>query len=97
LHTKNNRDLLSRSDLIEYWFNVTRKSDQLALFQSRIETQLKEMFFDNTMELLKLTAERDRILSSNSWKLTKPLRKMGNIFRSSKKQRSKPGNPKDSK
>ena len=100
MHTKNSRDLLSRSDLIEYWFNVTRKSDQLAVFQSRIETQLKETLFDNNIELLKLhdlIAERDHILSSNSWKLTKPLRRMGNIFRTSKKQSSKPGNPKDSK
>lgn len=107
MHTKNDRDLLNRSDLIEFWFNLTRKSDQLALFQSRIETQLKETFFDNNIELLKLpaltverdalTVERDRILSSNSWKLTKPLRKMGNIFRTFKKRRSKPGNLKDSK
>jgi len=114
MHTKNDRDLLSRTDLIKYWLNVTRKSDQLASFQSRIETQFKETIFDNSLELAKLhavtaerdaltaerdalTAERDRILSSNSWKLTKLLRKIGNIFRTFKKQRSKPGNLKDSK
>ncbi len=84
MYTKTDRDQRSRSDVIEYWFNLTREPDQLALFQSRIETQLKEIFFDNNIELLKLpgltaerdalTAERDRILSSNSWKLTKPLR-----------------------
>ena len=104
MHTKNDRDLLNRSDLIEYWFNLTRKSDQLAFFQSRIETQLKETLFDNNIELLKLhdliaelIAERDHILSSNSWKLTKPLRKMRSVFGPSKKGSLNSGNPIDGK
>jgi glycosyltransferase involved in cell wall biosynthesis len=64
MYTKTDRDQRSRSDVIEYWFNLTREPDQLALFQSRIETQLKETFFDNNIELLKLpglTAERDAL------------------------------------
>jgi hypothetical protein len=64
MYTKNDRDFLGRSELIDYWFNVTRKSDQLASFQSRIETQLKEKFFDSSVELVRLhavTAERDAV------------------------------------
>jgi hypothetical protein len=45
-----------------------------------------------TAELDAVTAERDHILSSNSWKITKPLRKMGSILRTLKRQPSNPGN-----
>jgi hypothetical protein len=116
MHTKEDRHEFSRKDLIEYWFNITNKDEQLASFEDRLETQLKEKFFDNSTELVKLhavtaerdavtaerdavtaerdavtaerdavTAERDQIISSNSWKLTQPLRKVGSIFRTSKK------------
>jgi hypothetical protein len=128
LYTKKDRDLLSRSGLIEHWFNITRNSDQLASFQGQIETQLKEMFFDNAAQLVSLnavtaerdavtaerdavtaerdavtaerdavTAEREQILSSNSWKITKPLRKVGYILRTSKRETSNPGNLEESK
>ena len=40
MHTKIDRDQLSRSDLIEYWYNIIREPDQLASFQRRLETQL---------------------------------------------------------
>ena len=107
LYTKKDRDLLSRSGLIEHWFNITRNSDQLASFQGQIETQLKETFFDNAAQLVSLnavtaerdavTAEREQILSSNSWKITKPLRKVGYILRTSKRETSNPGNLEESK
>jgi hypothetical protein len=120
LYTKDQREFLNRSELIEHWFNVTREPDQLAEFQNRIEIQLKETFFDITAERDAVTAERDavtaerdavtaerdavtaerdavtaerdHILSSNSWKITKPLRKMGSIRRTFNRQPSNPGN-----
>jgi glycosyltransferase involved in cell wall biosynthesis len=64
MYTKTDRDQLNRHDLIKYWYSITRESDELISFQSRIETQLKEMFFDNSMELKNLhsvTAERDAV------------------------------------
>jgi glycosyltransferase involved in cell wall biosynthesis len=100
MHTKEDRHELSRKDLIEYWYNVTSQEDQSASFQDRLETHLKEKFFDNSIELAYLhavTAERDHIISSNSWQITKPLRKVGSIFRTSKKQTSNPGNLEESK
>ena len=101
MYTKSDRDQHSRSDLIENWYNITRTPDQLGSFQQRLETQLKETFFEYYVELGKLdsataerdaataerdaaTAERDQILASNSWKLTKPLRRLGSRFRVSK-------------
>jgi hypothetical protein len=50
-----------------------------------------------TAERDAVTAEREQILSSNSWQITKPLRKMGSIFRSSKRETSNPGNLEESK
>ena len=114
MYSKNDRDQLSRNDLIENWYNITRTSDQLAAFQLSLETKLKETLFDYSVELVNLnavtaerdavtaerdavTAERDLIISSNSWQMTKPLRKVGSIFRTSKKQKSNPGNPEESK
>jgi hypothetical protein len=64
MHTKEDRHELSRKDLIEYWYNITSQDDQLASFQDRLETQLKEKFFDNSTELVYLhtvTAERDAV------------------------------------
>jgi hypothetical protein len=135
MYTKKERDELSRNDLIENWYNITRTPDELVAFQLSLETQLKETLFDNSVELVKLnavtaerdavtaerdavtaerdavtaerdavtaerdavTAEREQILSSNSWQITKPLRKMGSIFRSSKRETSNPGNLEESK
>ncbi len=114
MYTKIDRDLLSRGELIKYWYDVTRQSDKLALFQIQIETQLKENFFDIsiasgmlhavtaerdavtaerdavtaerdavtaerdavTAERDALALERDNLLASNSWRITKPLRKL---------------------
>lgn len=94
MYAKNDRDQLSRNDLIENWYNITRTSDRLEAFQMSLETQLKETFFDNSVELVNLktvtaerdalTAEREHILASNSWKITKPLRKFASTFRGSK-------------
>lgn len=107
MHTKEDRHELSRKDLIEYWYKITSQADQLASFQGRLETYLKEKFFDNSTELVQLsavtaerdavTAERDQIISSKSWQITKPLRKMGSILRTFKKQPSNPGNLEESK
>jgi glycosyltransferase involved in cell wall biosynthesis len=95
MYTKNDRDLLNRSNLIKYWYDATRQPDQLASFQTQIETQLKENFFDISMALRTLqavtaerdavTAERDTLLASNSWRITKPLRKLRSV--SKKKSR----------
>ena len=113
MHTKEDRNGLSRKDLIEYWYDITRQDDQLEAFQDRVETYHKETVFDNSTELIKLnavtaerdavtaerdavTAERDQIISSNSWHITNPLRRIGSIFRTFKKQTSNPGNLEES-
>lgn len=84
VYTKSQRDLLSREDSIKEWYDVTLQADKLASFQNRIERQLKETFFDYSVGLTSLhavIAERDAILSSNAWRITKPLRTLGNMLK----------------
>jgi glycosyltransferase involved in cell wall biosynthesis len=64
MYAKDQRENLNRSDLIEHWFKLTRQPDQLAEFQNRVESRLKEMIFDSSAELIKrdaVTAERDAV------------------------------------
>jgi glycosyltransferase involved in cell wall biosynthesis len=62
MHTKINRDQLIRGDLIEYWHSIIREPDELASFQRRLETKLKEKLFETSLKLAKrhvVIAERD--------------------------------------
>jgi len=95
LNVSNQGQLLGLQNVIDYCkqnYKVT--PEWLGLLETKV-TQLRETLFHDSVELVKLnsltaerdavSAERDLILSSNSWKITKPLRRMGSIFRTSKK------------
>jgi hypothetical protein len=64
MYTKNQRDQLDRTRVIEQWFHDTRNTDLLASFHRRLDTLSKEIFFHNTSELQILgsaAAERDAL------------------------------------
>jgi glycosyltransferase involved in cell wall biosynthesis len=61
MHTKEQRTLLSRSELVQHWYNLTRQPDQLAMFLSQVETQFKEFAFNNYLESNRLKAVTVRL------------------------------------
>jgi glycosyltransferase involved in cell wall biosynthesis len=66
MHTNEQRDLLSRTDLVQHWYNVTREPDQLAAFLKQVETQFKENAFDNYLQSNRLQAvivRRDELIA----------------------------------
>lgn len=56
MHTNDQRDLLSRTDLVQHWYNLTRQPDQLASFLEQVENQFKEYAFNNYLESNRLKA-----------------------------------------
>jgi glycosyltransferase involved in cell wall biosynthesis len=61
MHTNDQRELLSRTDLVQHWYNLTRQPDQLASFLKQVETQFKEFAFNNYLESNRLKAVTVRL------------------------------------
>jgi hypothetical protein len=65
MHSRSDRDLLTRQQTVEMWYETTRQPDKLASFQMTVETQFRELQFDNSLELIKLSSiipERDALI-----------------------------------
>jgi len=43
LHKKENRELLNRGDIIQYWYEVTRQPEKLASLQGQIEKKFRKI------------------------------------------------------
>jgi hypothetical protein len=98
-------------EIYDSWLQISRANDYRQMMATRVEKALLSDPVNLNMHTINLlhemaylraerdavTAERDQIFSSNSWQITKPLRKAVTIFRTSKKQASNPGNLEESK
>ncbi len=65
MHSKSDRDLLTRQQTVQRWYEVTSEPDKLTSFQILVDTQFKELQFDNSLELVKFSSlipERDALI-----------------------------------
>ena len=69
-----------RKQVVDRAIHASELASQLADLTSRVEHQ-KEALWESDAQIHSLTARFDEVLSSKSWKLTRPVRSLGHLVR----------------